>query len=146
MQTVEKAPLQPASAVAAASALVAPAHSDIKCHAFDRRACYHSDLLDHSSCPMELATSKHDHHATLCLTALVPYCCQNHAVLSYAWAVMNWEAVKHKKTSSVPEDAAAAKLTRKHHAGGPFAQKGSQKRAQLGPPSRSPAHAADWQN
>ena len=59
---------------------------------------------------------------------------------------MNSEAVQHKNTSSAPEDAAAAKLTRRHHAGGPFAQKGSQTRAQFGPLSGNPAHAADWQN
>ncbi len=59
---------------------------------------------------------------------------------------MDLDAAQHKETSSVPEDAAAAKLTRRHHAGGLFAQKGSQTRAQLGPPSKSPAHAADWQN
>ncbi len=59
---------------------------------------------------------------------------------------MDLEAAQHKETSSVPEDAAAAKLTRRHHAGGLYAQKGSQTQAQLGPLSGSPAHAADWQN
>ncbi len=59
---------------------------------------------------------------------------------------MDLEAAQHKETSSVPVAAAAAKLTRRHHAGGLFAQKGSQTQAQLGLPSGSPAHAADWQN